>query len=465
MNYQHLFQDLGSRQIRMALTGARGGFGRSLLAQCRAIPALQVTALCDLDVDGTRSLLAQLGFAADASTVCETAEAAQAAQASGRIALVADHRLLQALALDIVVEATGAPEISVVIAEQALRRGVHVAMVTKETDSVAGPYLNHLAQSLGLVYTTADGDQPSNLIGLVSWARLLGFDVVAAGKSSEYDFIYDPANRQVQYTDCTVPAPDLEALWPLGDDPAARMRQRSEALRGLPQSATPDYCEMNVVANSTGLLPACDALNYPLCRISELADVFIPVEDGGILTRSGVVDVFNCLRRVDEASFGGGVFVVVRCADPEIWEVLREKGHLVSRNGRYACIYLPYHLMGLETPLSLLSAVLHKRPSGAVDQASHAVMAACTTRAFAAGEVLHMGGHHHLIEGAVARLLPTGPHTAAIAPFYVAANKRLRVDVTPGTLITRDMLELDGSRLDAAWQESLAITKPVPQAA
>jgi hypothetical protein len=84
-------------------------------------------------------------------------------------------------------------------------------------------------------------------------------------------------------------------LWTLGDGPGATLRARSVALQALPQSATPDYCEMTVVANSTGLHPACDTLNYPLCRISELADVFIPVEDGGILTQTGV----NWGRRSD----------------------------------------------------------------------------------------------------------------------------------------------------------------------
>ena len=460
MNYQHLFKDLSHQQIRLALTGASGGFGRSLLAQCRAIPSLTVTALCDLDLAGLRALLDQLGFPQGASAVCHTAAEIRVAQSEGQIALITDYTLLDALWLDIVVEATGVPEISIAIAERALGNGVNVAMVTKETDSVAGPYLNHLAQSRGLVYTTADGDQPSNLIGLVSWARLLGFEVICAGKSSEYDFIYDGTTQSVAYTDRTIPAPDLAALWKLGDDPAATLQRRQVALQALPQSATPDYCEMNVVANSTGLHPSCDTLNYPLCRISELADVFIPIEDGGILTRTGVVDVFNCLRAAPEASFGGGVFVVVRCTDAAVWEVLRGKGHLVSRNGRYACIYLPYHLMGLETPLSLFSAVLHKRPSGATDQAQHAVMAAYTTRAFAAGETLQMGGHHHVIAGAEARLLPTGPRTAGLAPFYVAANKRVLVDVPAGTLITRAMLALDGSRLDAAWEKSLAVPLP-----
>jgi predicted homoserine dehydrogenase-like protein len=329
-------------------------------------------------------------------------------------------------------------------------------MISKEMDSVGGPYLNRLAAAHGVVYTIADGDQPSNLVGLVSWARLLGFEVVAAGKSSEYDYIYDRAAGTVRFRDTLVPAPELARHWALGDDPAATLRGRSAALAVLPQSATPDYCEMNIVANSTGLVPACDALNYPLCRIGELADVFIPKEDGGILERTGVVDVFNCLRATDDVSFGGGVFVVVRCTDHVVWEVLRLKGHLVSRNARYACIYLPYHLMGLETPLSVLSAVVHNRPSSATDMAVHAVMVARTERAFKAGEALSVGGHHHVIEGISARLLPAGPATAPLAPFYVVADKRLRVDVPAGSFIALDMLDLTDSALAQAWQRSLA---------
>lgn len=458
MNYELLFRDLGSRRIRMALTGAKGGFGRSLLVACRAIPALEIAGLCDLDLDGMRALLASLGLD---GVVCATAEAVRQAQAAGRTALVRDYALLDALALDIVVEATGVPEISLRIAQDAIGRGVHVAMASKETECIAGPFLARLAAEKGVVYTTPDGDQPSNLIGLVSWARVLGLEVVAAGKSSEYDYVFSPADGTLRYTDRTLAVPALAGLWPLGETVAARLAERSAVLAALPQSATPDYCEMNVVANSTGLGPACDALNYPLCRIAELADVFIPAEEGGILTRTGVVDVFNCLRRDDEASFAGGVFVIVRCADAAVWQVLAEKGHLVSRNGRYACIWLPYHFMGIETPISLFSAVLQGRPSGSATQAVHAVMAGRTARGFKAGEVLTMGGHHHAIEGMRAELLPRAAAKAGVAPFYVAANKRLTRDVPQGAVITLDMLELGGSGLAEAWRESL---KVVPRA-
>ncbi|MGH9359909.1 MAG: homoserine dehydrogenase, partial [Terriglobia bacterium] len=145
MNYQILFKELQTRKIRIALTGAKGGFGRSLLAQCRAIGSIVVTALCDLDADGTRTMLASLGFAAEASRVCENESEVRQASQDGKTAIVRDHALLPAVPFDILVEATGQPEISVQIATHAIRRGVHVAMISKETDSVAGPWLSRLA--------------------------------------------------------------------------------------------------------------------------------------------------------------------------------------------------------------------------------------------------------------------------------------------------------------------------------
>jgi predicted homoserine dehydrogenase-like protein len=171
-----------------------------------------------------------------------------------------------------------------------------------------------------------------------------------------------------------------------------------------------------------------------------------------------VVDVFNLIRRADEVSFGGGVFVVVRCADPATWELLRGKGHVVSRDGSHACIFLPYHIMGVETPVSLLSAVLHGRASGGDCQRVHAVMVARANRDFRAGEMLHMGGHHHVMQDCTALLLPAA-EAAGLAPFYLAANKRLRADVPCGGLIAEDAVELDGSLLQAIRRDT-----PLPAA-
>ena len=64
-------------------------------------------------------------------------------------------------------------------------------MASKEAGIVVGPILNHLANQKGVVYTEVEGDQPSLLIGLNSWAETLGLEVLAAGKSSEYDFVLE----------------------------------------------------------------------------------------------------------------------------------------------------------------------------------------------------------------------------------------------------------------------------------
>ncbi|WP_110669781.1 homoserine dehydrogenase [Salinicola halophilus] len=452
MNFEAFFTPESQPVIGMAIVGARGGFGYSLLAQCRHIDKIRVVALCDLQLEALENGLQELGYGVDEWQRCDDAESAARAAAAGRIVLCDDYRLLEAVALDVVVEATGHPDTSAIVAQRSLERGVHVAMATKEVDSVIGPWLSRLAERHGVVYSTVEGDQPGNLVGLFSWGRMLGFDIVAAGKSSEYDYVYDPASGRIRYTDREVAVSSLGDAMTLGGDVAETLDRRRKLLAMLPQSATPDYCEMTVAANSLGFRPACETMNYPLCRVAELADVFIPRADGGILDGEGVVDVFNCLRLPEEASFGGGVFIVVRCQNREVWRVLAEKGHVVSRNGDYACLFWPYHLMGLETPMTLYAMVWGKRPSGGVRQRTYAVMAGEAQRDFCAGETLAMGGHHHVIEDLEPRLLSAGQQTRELAPFYLAANRRLIRDVKKGDKITIEDLDLSDSPLFDAYR-------------
>ena len=117
--------------------------------------------------------------------------------------------------------------------------------------------------------------------------------------------------------------------------------------------------------------------------------------------------------------------------------------------------------MGVETPISIFSAVLHGRPSGGRDQAQRAIMVARAARDFSAGEVLTMGGHHHAIDGTSPRLLPPSAAIGA-APYYLAANKRLRAAVPRGADVPVDALDLNGSALYQAWLKvrDLPVTSP-----
>ncbi|MBP3081305.1 homoserine dehydrogenase [Streptomyces sp. 604F] len=451
MNFLHLFAPGGDRTVRYALSGAGGGFARTLLAQTLHIPRLRPAVLCDQDVAGLRAMLVELGYASSELRVCSDARAVRDAGQDGHLALVADGDLLIAGDWDILVEATGSPAAGYEMARQALTGGRHVAMVSKEVDSVAGLHLAELARAHGSVYTTADGDQPANLIGLVSWAETLGLEIVAIGKSTEYDLVLDPAAGTVTQLDTTVPAPELVGLLDLGDDVRSTLAARAAAVAALPTGATADYCEMAVVATSTGFRPDTERLHYPVARIAELADVYALREDGGVLHRPGAVDVFSALRLPGEASFAGGVFVVVRTGDPVTWETLRGKGHVVSRDGKYAAVYLPYHLMGVETPVSLLSAVLDQRPSGGTDPRGHAVLAGRAERDLPAGTVLTMGGHHHDVTGVRAVLLRDEDTPAGTAPLYLAAHATLAADVAAGELVTVGHLADPDAALLDAW--------------
>lgn len=62
---------------------------------------------------------------------------------------------------------------------------------------------------------------------------------------------------------------------------------------------------MNLVSNVTGLVRPRPPCTIPSPRSASWRDVFIPKEDGGILERTGVIDVFLNLRAPDEAGFAG----------------------------------------------------------------------------------------------------------------------------------------------------------------
>lgn len=450
MNFELLFADQ-SAPVRYALTGAKGGFSRTLLAQTLRMPRISAAALCDLDVPGLRALCIELGFDAERLVECADAQAVATAPADA-IVLVADVELLAAATYDILVEATGNPAIGYRTARRDIEAGRHVAMVSKEVDSVSGITLSRLAAKHGVVYTTADGDQPANLIGWVSWARVLGLDIVAAGKSSEYDLVFDPATGNVTQLDQTISAPALGDLMNLGDDIPATLAARRAALNGLKTSATADYCEMLVVATNTGMIPDVELLHYPIARTAELADIYALREDGGVLSQSGVIEVFNVLRLPDEASFAGGVFVVVRTHDQETWQLLAQKGHVVSRNGRYACMYLPYHFMGVETPITLLNAVLHKRASGSDKPTQCTVLSGRATVDIAAGTVLKMGGHHHDVTGVQAVLLAAKDADEGVAPLYLAAHATAARDIKAGSLLQIADLKDYSADLHDAWR-------------
>lgn len=438
MDYTNLFRNSNQRKSRVGIIGATRGYGYTLLAQIPSVDLITLRVICSRHPDECYDVLKELGYDERRIIICSNKSEVVNAPKDA-IIIVSDYRLVVESDITCLVECTGNTAVGVDAALAALRKGINVYMVSKETDSVFGPYLNQVAASSGAVYALVNGDQPRNLLDLCSWAKLLGLEIIAAGKSSEYDFVWDPDTGELSYLDKNESLPEMKACWRYTGKET--LNERHRLLEKFISIVPADLCEMNVVSNVLGFVAAAPRLNYPIARISELADIFIPVEDGGILTREGVVDVFYNLRAPDEASFAGGVFIIVRCHNEKVWDLLKSKGHLVSCNGKYASIYHPYHFLGVETPISIiLGDLLGIGSHPECRQVS--ILAGVAERELPKGTVLKVQGHHHSIDGLVPELLERSAASEEIVPFYLLNGMVLTRDVKKGETITLNAVDI-----------------------
>jgi predicted homoserine dehydrogenase-like protein len=405
----------GSGRLVAAVVGV-GEFGASFIFRSARVPGLRVAAAADADPGRAVRAARHAGIARQRIAPCSDIAEARKAFARGDFIVAQDAGILCALEVDFIVEATGSPEAGARTALAALAAGRHVAMVSKECDSAVGVILQAKAAEAGLVYTAVDGDQPSLLVGLVTWARTLGLEILCAGKASEFDFVCETDEQW------RTPVRDRAGFWV-----------------DRPRRTPPDLCELGIVANATGLMPDLPQMHAPVAKTLELPELFRPREEGGLLAAAGRVDMFNCFRRPDEASFAGGVFVTVRCDDAHTWALLKDKGIPSSADGRVALLHNPVHLLGIEAPLTLLQAMALKQPAAKL--APRCDLAARAVQPLAAGTTLALG-ERHSVTGVEPLLMPAAPaRDAHPVPYYLAAGCRLRTDAPAGALVTRAMLE------------------------
>lgn len=448
MNYEILFGGAGGRKVEVAIIGV-AGFNHSLFHYGVRNDRLNIRVLCGRNVQKCVAAYRTIGIAEDRIAICTGYEEGIEAYRAGRFLVFSDALLAMRMPFEVVVEGTGKPEAAAAHVLAAIEHGKHVVMVTKESDSVAGSLFARRARERGVVYSLVEGDQPSLLIGLHTWARTAGLTVLSIGKASEYDFIYDPKNKSMCVNGREIAVPDFDAVWELGEDCCATLARRSRMLSMVKQRTIPDLTEMGIVLNHLeDFAPDVAAFHCPIARAIEIPDLMCSKQEGGIFAANGRIDVVNLLRRKDEQSLCGGVHVVVACDDEATWQVLKEKGVPVSRNGRTAMIYYPAHYLGFEAIFSVLSCALLGMPTSARDPWPRYDVVARATAPLGQGTVFTAQGHHHEIDGLEGILLPAKPIAGnAQLPFYLADGTKLKRDVQPGQLITAEMLETHGAPL------------------
>lgn len=443
MIYENLFASAGEKHIKAGLIGS-GTYGISLLMQVQSISRLDIPIVCDRDPEVAKDACRRAGFPEEKTVVCDNRKKLLQALEKGQCGIVDNPELVVDAPIDVLVECTGNPEAGARHAELAIQHGKHVAMVSKETDAVIGPILCKLADQAGIIYTPVDGDQHGLLIGLVSWARSIGLDIVCGGKARPYDFVYDEAGRTVSngVDHIVIPEEGFEALQRIQPEKARSIyEKRRNLFKQWPQIAEADLCESVIAANATGLLADTPCMHAPIIRTVEIPEVLCPKEEGGILNKKGVIDVINCLRRADEAGLGGGVFLIFHCQNNDAWNFVKEKGLLSNHRGTCGVIYRPYHLLGVETPLSILCAELLNISTGSLSYKPLMDLAGEAINDIKAGTRI-ADSHAHddaLLKPLIVPAVPMG--SSNHLPYYMATGNRVKKDVPAGTLLTYDMIE------------------------
>ncbi|PWR03298.1 flagellar biosynthesis protein FlgA [Meridianimarinicoccus roseus] len=365
MNLARLAAEAGARgaPVRAGLIGA-GKFGAMFLAQVPGIAGLEVTAIADLDPDRARATCRGTGWT----------EAAVS-----RTDFVADGAALAARDdVDVVIEATGHPRAGIAHARAAIGAGKHVVMVNVEADVLAGPALAREAAAAGVVCSMAYGDQPALVAELVDWARAAGFHVAAAGKGTKYL----PAYHAVTPDD----------VWPhygLTAHEAAAAGMNPQMFNSF-LDGTKSAIEMVAIANACALDVPDGGLGFPPCGVDDLAHVLRPRDLGGQLDRRGMVETVSSLERDGRPVFRDlrwGVYVVLEAPTAYAAACFRQYGLPTDSTGRFAAMYKPFHLIGMELSISVLSAALRREPTGCATQMRGTVVAVAK-RALKAGEIL-----------------------------------------------------------------------------
>lgn len=401
-----------NRPINVGLVGV-GQMGAGLIAQIDQMRGMDVVAAADIDLARAISAFRSIGLSEDDIVTLPadaTPQLASAAVAAGKRVVTTNATLIPEVSVDAVVEATGMPSIGALIAFRTILAKRHIIMLNVETDATVGYLLKRMADAANVIYTTSAGDEPGAILELYDFAMTLGFEVVAAGKGKN-----NPLDRSA------TPHQLAEK---------AQQQEMSPKMLASFVDGTKTMVEMTAVANATGLVPDVSGMHGPHATPDTLAQIFCPREDGGILSKRGVVDY--ALGNV-----APGVFLIFTTTQPK---VVKDLQYLRLGNGPYWALYRPYHLANIETPRSVAQAVLYHQATLAPQGPPVAETTTVAKRDLLEGEVLDgLGGtmvHGNIERADVAR-------AERMLPLGLSERARMRHPVACGQTLTYDDVELD----------------------
>ena len=421
--------------IRVGIIGT-GKFGAGLVAQISQMQGMEVAAIADINAHNARYAYVASGAPPEEIRTAETGAELEDAIRAAKPAIVEDGLALgDCESIDVIVESTGLPDVGARHAFHALSNRKHVVMVNVEADVTVGAFLRRTADAAGVVYTMVDGDQPAVTWNIVEWARSLGLEIVAAGRGT------------ICYADDFEGTPDTAAeRFGFSQEHIERRTINLKMFNSF-RDGTKAQVEMTALANAAGLVPDVRGMHEPSVNLEEIPIRFSLREEGGLLSRQGVVELANSVAADGKSLLPNpirmGVFAVVRSKHPFTREDLAYHGCHVGGEGKNFLLYRPYHLVAVPAPLSIARAVFFNAANGSCAPTPTAECITVAKRDLRAAEELDGGGGYTVVgqceKANVARhegLLPLG----------LADRATLKRDVAKGEAIGyEDVLLNEGS--------------------
>ena len=202
---------------------------------------------------------------------------------------------------------------------------------------------------------------------------------------------------------------------------------------------------VDIVIDATGS-PAAGIRHALLCCEHRKHIVMVNVEAdvlaGPILARKGTVEVVSSIERDSRPVFRDlrwGVYVVFEAPSRYVMDCFEQYGLKTDSSGRYAAMYKPYHLIGLELGISVASIAVRNEATGATGDWRGDV-AATAKRALKAGEKLDGEGGFTVY----GKLIPTAMSLQRQAlPIGLAHHLVLKRDIAAGQVVSWDDVDFD----------------------
>jgi predicted homoserine dehydrogenase-like protein len=413
--YEHLQRrEAAGTPIRLGLVGC-GQEGSGMVHITGQMAGLDTRVIADIIPDRPLATLRSTGV--PESEICTTDDPNEAEDAlrRGRYVVTEDALVLPQLeSLDVIVEATGVTEVGAQVAWNSILNQKHIVMLNVETDVTVGVFLHRLAQKVGCVYTVAMGDEPGVCKMLYDFSRTLGFEVVCLGKGKNNAIDYDATPESCREE--------------------AESKDMNPKMLAAFKDGTKTMVELAAMSNATGLVPDVPGGHGAKVDVEDLNKVFIPTEDGGILTKRGCVDYST-------GKVAPGVFAIISTDHPRI---VADMKFYSMGPGPYYLLYRPYHLCSIETPLSAAEAVIYREATLVPANGLVSEVIPIAKRDLRAGETVSEIGSADIYstfytyeEAKANKAVPTG----------LASGAKVIKDIRKGALLTEENIAPDTTKV------------------